>query len=98
MSLTDKQKRDKQIALRVMWRDFPERSIVDFCADLNLQVKCLNSRNRHYRISGVRDVELYATTGTVNATPHNGKGAINVKNMEPERALKRATTIAIHGY
>lgn len=98
MTKTEKKQREENRVLRVKWQSTPEKTILDFCATLDLKVKCLNLRNRHYRISGVRDVELYATTGTVNATPFNGKGAINVKGMEPDRALRRATTIAKLGY
>tara|TARA_R110001583_G_scaffold174017_6_gene328260 strand:+ start:4035 stop:4331 length:297 start_codon:yes stop_codon:yes gene_type:complete len=98
MTEIEKQNRAKERGLRKKWQDTSEKYIVDFCLGVGLHVKCLNKRNRHYRIEGNRDVELYATTGTVNAKPSNGKGAINVKLMEPERALKRAATIAMHGY
>lgn len=79
MLKSERQKRDEDRALRAKWMSTAEACIVGFCTDLVLRVTCLNARNRHYRISGVRDVELYATTGTVNAAPSNGKGAINVR-------------------
>lgn len=58
-----------------------------------------NSKNKHFLIKGtVREVSIYATSGTVTAGPTKQMGSINVKGMMPERALERAVAIANFGH
>jgi hypothetical protein len=84
---------------RQAWREINNHAIVKRIENAGLQANLMPSNNRHIKITGgLRPVELYATTGTVNASPYGQKGASKAKGMLPERALERAISLAKHGH
>lgn len=67
------------------------------CPDV--EVRSCDSKRRHYKLKGkVRTVNLYASTGTISVEPHGDMKGFNQRLMMPERAIKRAVTIANIGY
>jgi len=87
------------LELRKAWSAMTDFEIKDLISEKGVKVSLLNTQNRHFKISGkVRDVELYATTGTVNAAKHENLKPVTAKEMKPHRAILRAVSIADIGH
>lgn len=85
--------------LRLEWASLSIESIKASLSERGLNFRLANSKNRHFVVQGkVREVSLYATTGTVNAKKHEGMKPTIAKEMSPERAFDRLATIANIGY
>lgn len=85
--------------LRESWKLLSEQSLNQKLTDLGLDFRLCNSKNRHYKIFGTfRNVDLYATTGTVIAAKHKNLKPCKTIGMKPERALERVKSLANLGY
>ncbi len=85
--------------IRQAWRALTNQQILDNLKMQGIEVELKNAKSRHFKLQGkVRPVELYASTGTVNAAPHQGKKSSTAKAMMPERALQRAVSLANIGH
>jgi hypothetical protein len=85
--------------LRIEWANLSIDDIKKSLVDRGLTFKLANTKNRHFVVQGkVREVSLYATTGTVNAKKHQNMKPTTAKQMSPERAFDRLATIANIGY
>lgn len=85
--------------LREAYASISDRAIVEQLSAKGLVVRLMNSKNRHFVVTGkVREVSFYATSGTVNAAPHNGMGSVNIKGMIPARAIERVAALANFGH
>lgn len=85
--------------LRQAYSQVSNKDIIAFFEEKGAKIELKNSKNRHFVITGsVREVSLYATSGTVNAKPTKQLGSVNVKGMMPERALSRALSVANFGH
>lgn len=84
---------------RTQWQALSNQAIIDTFTAAGVTVTLKNSNNRHFKVKGhARPVELYATTGTVNAAQHQHRKACTARNMSPERAIERAISLAKHGH
>jgi hypothetical protein len=85
--------------LRAAWAAVKKSDIVDTLNAKGVQAKLCDERSGHIKVVGsVRPVNLYATTGTVNAEPYKKLGSINAKGMQPSRAIERVVAIANFGH
>ena len=85
--------------VRQAWRDKRTDQIKDAFERCGLKADLKDSGSRHFKITGgVRPVELYATTGTVNAAPFQKFGSTTVRGMTPNRAFSRAISLARFGH
>lgn len=90
---------DISIELRQSWSSMSNLDIKQALQEKNLSVRLMNEKNRHFKITGdVRTVELYATTGTVNAVKHGRLKPSKAKLMMPERAFSRVLSLANIGH
>lgn len=87
------------VDLRAKWNAISDNEIIAHFKSKNLIVELKNRGNRHFKITGSsRPVELYATTGTVNASFHDGKKPASFKKMPPARAFERVVSLANIGH
>jgi hypothetical protein len=85
--------------LRVAWNKMTNCEVRKSLLDLGLQVELKNSKNRHFKIKGkIRQVDLYASTGTVSANRKGDLKYCSHKEMMPLRAFDRIKTLANIGY
>lgn len=87
------------VDLRAKWNAISDNEIIEHFKAKKLDIELKNRDNRHFKITGAsRPVELYATTGTVNASFHDGRKPASFKKMPPARAFERAESLANIGY
>jgi hypothetical protein len=85
--------------LRRAWSDLSNSDIQKKLESFGLTVELKNSKSRHFKVSGsIRPVELYASTGTVNAAPFGKLGSSLARGMYPDRALSRVQSLAKIGH
>jgi hypothetical protein len=86
-------------SLRSAWQQFDNSSVIRAVEERGLSVRLVNAKNRHFKIAGgLRPVELYASTGTVNACQSHNLKPYSAKQMAPLRAIERLVSLAIFGH
>jgi hypothetical protein len=85
--------------LRQAWREQRTDQIKSAFEKFGLKAELKDSGARHFKITGgVRPVELYASTGTVNASPYKKFKSTTVRGMTPNRAFSRAISLVRFGH
>ena len=87
--------------VRDAWRELKFHEFMDKLREkaTGCVVRVCSMKNRHIKITGPgRAVDLYATTGTINAAPFKSMKAARATGMKPERAVERALALSTHGY
>lgn len=87
------------IELRNAWKSLSVETIKEKLENFGLKVEIKNFNNKHIKIIGkARQVDLYASTGTVSANKSSSFKYCSYKEMMPERAFKRILSLSNIGY